>query len=85
MLMSPPAPPSPSITSENADASTNGRSHGSAAIQPKRPRPPRRRPAISSEAQIVKIVSSVGTATMPVNTVWMNLKPAPICGSANRW
>ena len=40
------------MTSENAEASTNGRSHGKAAIQPNGPRPPRRRPAISSEAQI---------------------------------
>ena len=49
------------------------------------PWPPRKRPAISSDAQIVKIVSSVGTATMPVNTAWTNFKPAPTCGSANRW
>ena len=37
------------------------------AIQPKTPRPPRRRPAISSEAVMVKIVSSVGTDTKAVS------------------
>ena len=34
---------------------------------------------------MVKTVSSVGTVTIAVNTACMNLKPAPICGSANRW
>ena len=38
------------------------------AIQPKTPRPPRSRPAISSEAVMVKIVSSVGTDTKAVSS-----------------
>src|SRR2546429_546051 len=44
MLMSPPKPPKPSMTSDSATASTIGSFHGSAAIQPKSPRPPRARP-----------------------------------------
>src|SRR6516225_5400672 len=51
MLMSPPNPPKPSITKERPVASTIGRSHGSAAIQPKTPRPPRKRPAIYSDVR----------------------------------
>ena len=47
--------------------------------------PPRRRPAISTEATIVNTVSSVGTDTIAVIAAWTNLKPAPTCGSANRW
>src|SRR5262249_12527974 len=60
MLMSPPNPPKPSITKERPVASTIGRSHGSAAIQPKPQRPPRKRPAISSDAVMLKIVSRYG-------------------------
>ena len=55
--------------------------HGSAASQPNRPRPPRRRPAISTEAQMVKTVIRVGTATSAVKVEWTNLKPAPTSGS----
>jgi len=58
---------------------------GSARTHPNAPLPPRSRLAISAEAQIVNTVSSVGSATSPVNTECMNLKPAPTCGSANRW
>ena len=63
MLMSPPAPPKPSMTNENATASIIGLSQGSAVTQPNAPLPPRSRPAISTEAQIVNTVSSVGSAT----------------------
>jgi hypothetical protein len=45
-----------------------GRSHGSAAIQPNRPRPPRSLPAISIDAAMVKIVSSVGAETKAVSS-----------------
>lgn len=85
MLISPPAPPKPSITKENVTASIIGLRHGSALIQPNAPRPPRSRAAISTEAQMVNTVSSVGSATRAVNTECRNLKPAPTCGSANRW
>ncbi len=85
MLMMPPAPPKPSITNENASASIIGFSQGNALIQPKLPRPPRKRAAISTDAQMVNTVSKVGTATSAVNTECMNLKPEPTCGSANRW
>jgi hypothetical protein len=70
---------------ENATASIIGLCQGSALTQPKAPRPPRSRPAISTEAVIVKIVSRVGTDTMPVNTACRNLTPEPTCGSWNRW
>ena len=50
MLMSPPPPPNHSMKKARPVASTIGRSQGSAAIQPNRPRPPRSRPAISIEA-----------------------------------
>ena len=82
MLMSPPAPPKPSMTKENASASLIGLSKGRALIQPNRPRPPRKRAAISTEAQIVNTVNSVGSATSAVKAEWMNLNPAPTCGSA---
>ena len=49
------------------------------------PLPPRSRAAISTEATIVNTVRNVGTATIAVNTACTNLKPAPTCGSANRW
>ena len=82
MLISPPAPPKPRSTKEKATASMIGFFHGSTAIQPNRPLPPRNRPAISTEAQIVNTVSSVGSATSAVKAEWMNLNPAPTCGSA---
>ena len=63
MLMSPPAPPKPSMTNESAVASMIGLSQGSALTQPNAPVPPRSRLAISTEAQIVNTVSSVGSAT----------------------
>ena len=66
MLMMPPAPPNPSMTNESATASMMGLPHGSAAIQPTMPLPPRSRPAISAEAQIVNTVSSVGSVTRAV-------------------
>ena len=69
MLISPPNPPKPSMTNARPVASTAGRSHGNLAIQPKMPRPPRSRPAISSEAVMVKIVSSVGTDTKAVSSI----------------
>ena len=50
-----------------------------------RPLPPRSRPAISTEATMVNTVSSVGTDTIAVIAACTNLKPAPTCGSANRW
>ena len=84
MLIRPPAPPKPSMTNESAVASMIGLRHGSAVSQPNAPLPPRSRPAISAEAQIVNTVSSVGSVTSPVNSECMNLKPAPTCGSANR-
>ena len=34
---------------------------------------------------MVNTVSSVGTDTIAVITACTNLKPAPTCGSANRW
>ena len=73
------------MTNENVTASIIGRSQGSARIQPNVPRPPRSRPAISAEATIVKTVSRVGIDTIAVIAAWTNLKPAPTCGSANRW
>jgi hypothetical protein len=85
MLMMPPAPPRPSITNEKATASIIGRSQGSARTQPNSPVPPRRRPAISTDATIVNTESSVGTVTIAVIAACTNLKPAPTCGSANRW
>ena len=62
-----------------------GLSQGSAAIQPNRPLPPRKRPAISTEAQIVNTVNRVGSVTTAVKAEWMNLNPAPTCGSAKVW
>jgi hypothetical protein len=43
------------MTNENARASIIGLFHGSAVSQPNRPRLPRSRPAISTEAQMVKL------------------------------
>ena len=82
MLIIPPAPPKPSMTKEKANASITGLSQGSALTQPNGPRPPRNRAAISTEAQIVKTVSRVGSVTSAVKVEWTNLKPAPTCGSA---
>jgi hypothetical protein len=67
MLMRPPAPPKPSMMKEKVTASIIGLPQGRAPIQPNRPLPPRKRPAISTEAQIVNTVSSVGKATTAVN------------------
>ena len=58
--------------------------YGNAVSQPNAPLPPRRRLAISAEAEIVNTVSRVGSVTRPVNSECMNLKPAPTSGSANR-
>ena len=66
--MIPPTPPNPSITKESVVASMIGLDQGSAVSQPNAPRPPRRRLAISAEAQIVNTVSRVGSVTRPVNT-----------------
>src|SRR4051794_12520391 len=63
MLTTPPKPPKPSMTKARPVASTVGCSQGRAAIQPNRPRLPRIRPAISMDALMVKMVSSVGTVT----------------------
>ena len=52
-----------------------GLRQGSAASQPSAPLPPRSRPAISTDAQIVNTVSSVGSVTSAVNTECRNLKP----------
>ena len=41
MLTTPLAPPRPSMTGENAEASTMGRFHGNTVSQPRMPRPPR--------------------------------------------
>jgi hypothetical protein len=49
------------------------------------PVPPRSRPAISTEAAIVKTVRKVGIETIAVIVACTNLKPAPTCGSANKW
>ena len=84
MLMSPPPPPNQSMKKARPVASTIGRSQGSAQIQPKRPRPPRSRPAISIEAVIVKTVSSVGAATSAVKLICRNLKAFDCCGSMSR-
>ncbi len=73
------------MTKESPVASTIGRSHGSAAIHPNNPRPPRKRPAISSDAVMVKIVNKVGTETKAVSSTWMNLVPLPCSGSISRW
>ena len=51
MLMRPPPPPNHSMKKARPVASTIGRSHGSAAIQPSRPRPPRNLPAIAAPEQ----------------------------------
>jgi hypothetical protein len=85
MLIRPPKPPKPSITKARPVASTAGRFQGKAAIQPNKPRPPRSRPAISSDAVMVKMVSSVGTETKAVSRTWMNFQPLPCCGSIIRW
>ena len=85
MLMSPPKPPRPSITNDNATARTIGSCHGNAQIQPKRPRPPRTRPAISRLAQSENTVSSVGRTTKKVKNDCRNLNPAPISGSPKIW
>ena len=61
-----------------------GLRQGSAVSHPSTPLPPRRRAAISTDAQIVNTVSKVGNATSAVNTECRNLKPAPTCGSSNR-
>src|SRR6185312_397045 len=53
MLINPPAPPKPSMTSDSAVASMIGFCHGSALTHPNAPRPPRSRLAISADAQIV--------------------------------
>ena len=73
------------MTKARPVASTMGRSQGSAPIQPNQPRPPRSRPATSMDAVIVNTVSSVGTATKAVSSMWMNLSPLPCSGSMNRW
>ena len=61
MLISPPAPPKPSMTSDSAVASMIGFFQGSAPTHPNAPLPPRSRLAISADAQIVNTVSSVGS------------------------
>jgi len=73
------------ITSENANARTIGSCHGRAQSQPRRPRPPRARPAISRLAQIENTVSSVGKVTKKVRNDCRNLNPAPISGSPKMW
>src|SRR5262245_24469437 len=77
MLMMPPAPPNPSMMQEKVTASMIGLFQGSVRTHPNAPLPPRKRLAISTDAQIVKTVSSVGSATSAVKKEWMNLKPAP--------
>src|ERR1700751_1021737 len=71
MLISSPAPPKPSMTKDNAAPSMTGVSHGSALSHPSPLVPPRRRPAISTDAHIVNTVSNVGKATSAVNTEFM--------------
>src|SRR4029077_6100591 len=49
-------PPKPSMTKDSAAPSMTGLSQGSAFSHPSTPLPPRKRPAISTDAQIVNTV-----------------------------
>ena len=84
ILITPPKPPNQSMKKARPVARTMGRSQGRAPIQPKRPLPPRRRPAISNEAGTVKMVIKVGTVTNTVSAICRNLKPLECSGSMNR-
>ena len=84
MLIRPPAPPKPSMMKENAAPSMTGVRHGNFVSHPSDPRPPRSRAAISTDAQMVNTLSSVGMTTNPVNTECRNLNPEPTCGSSNK-
>ena len=81
MLIRPPAPPKLSMIKENAAPSMTGLRHGNFVSHPSFPPPPRRRAAISTDAQMVNTVSSVGIVTNPVNTECRNLNPDPTSGS----
>jgi hypothetical protein len=72
------------MTKASPVASTNERSQGSVAIQPKSPRPPRRRPAISIDAEMVKTVSRVGTTTRAVKLTCRNLNAFDCSGSISK-
>ena len=65
--------------------SATGSPQGSAPTQPKRPLPPRRRPAVSSEAATVKPVRRVGSATRNVPNACRSFHPAACSGSTNTW
>ena len=55
--------------------SATGSPHGSARIQPKRPLPPRRRPAVSSDAATVKPGQERRKATRNVPNACMSFQP----------
>ena len=73
------------MTKEKVTASIIGLRQGSTVSQPSTPRPPRSRPAISTEAQMVNTVSKRRQRDQSaVKAECRNLNPAPTCGSANK-
>ena len=66
-------------------AVTLGLRQGSLLTQPRMPLPPRRRPAYSREAAMVKAVIMLGTATSIVSTVCTIFQLLGMPGSANWW
>jgi hypothetical protein len=82
-LMAPPKPPTMKSRQASSTLETSGLPHGSARIHPKRPVPPRSRPATSSEATMVNAVTRLGNEMIMVLKVWNNFQPAEIPGSWN--
>src|SRR5258705_3930822 len=84
-LIRPPIPPNAKSTMARTCAATDGSDHGSFANQLIQPRPPRARPAVSSEAVTLKNVSRLGKKTAKVRSACRSFHAWWMPGSAYWW